>query len=241
LNTHQKQLLNSALRLNIELDSVQLGRFQCYLDELVDWNGRVNLTAITDCHEVQIKHFLDSLTVAAALPAPPADGYRIIDVGSGAGFPGLPLKIAFPQIEMTLLEATGKKCAFLRHISTMLGLNVNIINMRAEEAAHLPEYRGQFDTATARGLASMAALAELTLPFLRMGGLLVAQKKGALADELKGSERALKILGGAPYEVHPLALPEFPDGRCLVIVKKIAPTPENFPRRSGLPSKKPLT
>jgi 16S rRNA (guanine527-N7)-methyltransferase len=234
-------LTAGASRLGIDLTPAQMDRFQTYYQELTDWNSRMNLTAITDYEEVQLKHFLDSLTVAPALPQPQSPDFRLIDVGSGGGFPGLPLKIAFPQLQLVLLESTNKKADFLRHIVKILSLEgVSVITGRAEETAHLPDYRERFDAAVARGLAEMNILAELTLPFCIVGGHLIAHKKGDIDNELSQSLKAIEILGGRLIEVKSVNLPEFNDKRFLVIVEKVADTPLRFPRRSGIPAKRPL-
>ena len=236
-----QDLIHGAARLGITLTPAQMDSFETYFKELTDWNTRVNLTAIVEYKDVQIKHFLDSLTVALALPKPLPSGYKLIDVGSGGGFPGLPLKIVFPQIHLVLLEATNKKAAFLRHMIEVLKLDdASVTSSRAEEAAQQPEYREQFDAAVTRGLAGMAVLTELTLPFCKIGGRLIAQKKGDIAEELSTAGKAIRVLGGAPAQVRPIELPEFTDNRCLVIVEKIAATPPQFPRRPGMPAKKPL-
>jgi 16S rRNA (guanine527-N7)-methyltransferase len=235
-------LAKGALHLGMELTETQLKSFQTYFEELVDWNNRINLTAITDYNEVQTRHFLDSLTVSVALPEPIPAGYKLIDVGSGGGFPGLPLKIAFPQIEMVLLEATNKKAEFLRHMIRRLSLTcADVVSLRAEEAAQMPEYRECFDAVVTRGLAEMSVLTELTLPFCRIGGRLVAQKKGAIAEEINASAKAIRVLGGSPAEIKTIDLPEFNDNRCLIVVEKISSTPPQFPRRPGQPARKPIT
>lgn len=235
-----KYLVIGASRLGIDLTPDQVDRFQAYYEELIDWNSRINLTAITDYQDVQIKHFFDSLIVVGALPQPITSALRLIDVGSGGGFPGLPLKIVLPQIQLVLLEST-KKVEFLRHMAQALALvGVSIVSSRAEEAAHIHEYRERFDVVVARGLAEMSVLAELTLPFCRIGGLLVALKKGEISEEMNASRKAMVTLGGRLAEVKPVNLPEFNDNRCLVVVEKIAETPPRFPRRAGMPAKRPL-
>jgi 16S rRNA (guanine527-N7)-methyltransferase len=234
-------LIAGASRLNIELNEQHIQQFQTYYSELTSWNSHFNLTSIIEYKDVQIKHFLDSLTVISAFPQPGLEAYKIIDIGAGAGFPGIPLKIAFPQINLTLLEATGKKVEFLRSLIMMLGLDkVSAINVRAEEAAQSPEYREKFDAVLARGLASMSTLVELTLPFVKIGGRLIAQKKGDIAEELAGSHKAIELLGGRLSEVKTIDLPELSDNRYLVIVDKIRTTPEKYPRRDGVPAKTPL-
>lgn len=234
-------LIAGACRLGLGLTHGQINNFQTYYEELADWNSRINLTTIIDYGDVQVKHFLDSLTIVLALPQPLPVELKLIDVGSGGGFPGLPLKIIFPQIELALLESTNKKADFLRHMVQRLELErVMVVAGRAEEAAHLPAYREQFDVAVARGLAEMAVLAELTLPFCRVGGRLIAQKKGAIRDELDKSLKAIELLGGRLSEMKAIDIPEFTDSRCLVIVEKVAATPPQYPRRPGIPAKRSL-
>ncbi|MCL2707302.1 MAG: 16S rRNA (guanine(527)-N(7))-methyltransferase RsmG [Dehalococcoidia bacterium] len=236
-----QDLVCGAFSLNIALSPVQLEQFKTYLDDLLDWNRRINLTAITDYRETQLKHFVDSLSVTKAFHKPLPYACRFIDVGAGGGFPGLPLKIAFPQIQLTLLEATNKKCDFLRHITQRLSLTgVDVLCARSEEAALMSEYREQFDIVLARGLAKMAALSELTLPFCKVGGMLIAQKKEPVADELKAAAQAVTLLGGQIAQVIPITLSELNDNRCLVIVEKITRTPSPYPRRNGVPAKNPL-
>lgn len=235
-------LAAGASRLGLDLTTAQLDSFQTYYRELTDWNSRINLTAITDYEDVQLMHFLDSLTIVFALPRPIPSGFRLIDVGSGGGFPGLPLKIVFPQIQLVLLESANKKADFLRYMVKTLALEgVSVVTGRAEEIAHLPDYRDQFDAVVARGVAEMAVLVELTLPFCRVGGRLIAQKKGDIEDELIVSAGAIDRLGSKLSEVKAIEIPEFTDQRCLVIVEKVAETPNVFPRRSGIPAKRPLS
>jgi 16S rRNA (guanine527-N7)-methyltransferase len=235
-----EKLRTGAEKLGIKLGKTELDLFQTYYEELVDWNQRMNLTSITVYEEVQVNHFLDALTVVLSWK-PGSLPVRVIDVGAGAGIPGIPLKIVFPQIQLVLLEATTRKTTFLRHIVEKLSLkDVDIVVGRAEEVAHSPQYREQFDIVFARGVAELAALAELTLPFCSLGGLVIAHKKGDIQEEVKQAENAIKILGGRSKEVRPVQLPEFPDNRCLVVIEKVSATPEKYPRRVGIPAKKPI-
>ncbi len=230
-----------AQKLGIELQSSQLEQFESYYRELVAWNRRVNLTAITDYEEVQLKHFLDSLTVVAALKKSAGNSFRLIDVGTGAGIPGIPLKILRPEIRLVLLDATAKKARFLEHIIAHLGLDgVEIAVGRAEEVAHQPDYREQFEAVLSRAVADLPALVELTLPFCAVGGRFIAQKKGDIDDEVNQASRAIDRLGGKLVGVEKIDLPEFADQRRLVIIDKVAPTPEKYPRRPGIPVKRPL-
>jgi 16S rRNA (guanine527-N7)-methyltransferase len=234
-----ERLEAGAKKLGIGLNSKQLEQFDAYYYELVDWNRQVNLTAITDYEEVQLKHFLDSLTVALAWPLGRGNG--VIDVGTGAGIPGIPLKIAFPDIKLVLLEATAKKVSFLYHIREKLALNdVEIIVGRAEEVAHVPGYRERFDLVLSRAVAPLPTLVELTLPFCAIGGSFIAQKKGSVDEEVGRADRAIELLGGKLQELKRIELEEFVDERYLVVIDKIAPTPEKYPRRPGIPGKRPL-
>ena len=231
-----------AKRLGLELNQRQLEQFHTYYQELVDWNKRVNLTRITDYEEVQIKHFLDSLTVALAWETlTPGTDLRLIDVGTGAGIPGIPLKIVFPDIKLVLLDSVAKKAAFLHHLNHKLGLdNVEIVVGRAEEVAHEAAYRESFDIVLSRGVAPLATLVELTLPFCTIGGSFIAQKKGAIDQEIRQAIKAIGLLGGRLREVKRVNLEEFTDKRQLVIIDKVSPTPPLYPRRPGIPEKRPL-
>jgi 16S rRNA (guanine527-N7)-methyltransferase len=201
----------------------------------------MNLTAIVEYDKVQILHFLDSLTVVSAWqPAANRPTAKVIDIGTGAGVPGIPLKIVFPEIKLSLMDSTGKKITFLNHLKQKLGLDdITIINGRAEELGH-QIYRESFDLVMARGLAPMPTLAELTIPFCRIGGKAVLHKKGDIKDEMNSAKRAIAVTGGKLLEIKPVTLTEFPDNRVLVVIEKIAPTPEQYPRGSGLPVNKPL-
>jgi len=237
-----ERLNSGAIKLGLQLNPRQLEQFQFYYEELLDWNKRVNLTAITDYEEVQIKHFLDSLTVTIAWQLPTSNvDFSLIDVGTGAGLPGIPLKILFPDIRLVLLEATAKKAAFLLHLKQKLGLdNVEIVVGRAEEVAHLSEYRERFDIVLSRGVASLPTLVELTLPFGTIGGSFVAQKKGSVDLEISQATKAISTLGGNLREVKRVNLTEFTDQRRLIIIDKVSLTPEKYPRRAGIPAKRPL-
>jgi 16S rRNA (guanine527-N7)-methyltransferase len=232
-------LRRAAATLGIDLSDEQLDRFERYYHLLVDWNSRFNLTSVTDYDAVQAVHFLDSLTVALGMEN--IDGKKIIDVGAGAGFPGLPLKIAFPGIDLTLLEATGKKAIFLTEAVAALGLmNVTVINARAEDAARQTDHRTKYDLAVSRAVASLDTLCELCLPFCRVGGLFIAMKKGDITAEIQSATAAVEVLGGRLKKTVDVRLDELPDARTLVVIEKIKPTPPEYPRRSGLPAKKPL-
>ena len=237
-----QKLVNGARKLGITLTTEQVNRFEVYYRELVDWNERMNLTSVTDYDEVQVKHFLDSLSLTACIKS--ADNRKelnVIDIGAGAGLPGIPLKIALPDIRLVLLEATSKKTEFLQHIVAELGLdNVRVVNGRAEVIAHDVQYREKFDLALSRAVATLPALVELALPFCTPGGRFIAQKKGDIKSELKRAGKAIATLGGRLQEVKPVELLAPDDRRCLVIIDKISPSPIAYPRRPGVPTKRPL-
>ena len=227
--------------LGIRLTETQMRRFVRYYAELVYWNKRVNLTAITDWEAVQSRHFLDSLTAAQTLPAEMLKSGSFIDVGSGGGFPGIPMKLAFPDMHGTLLDSTAKKTAFLAQVCQALGLEgMSVRTGRAETLAQEAETRESFDIAFARAVADVAALAELTLPFVRIGGSVILHKKANIADELERARGAIETLGGSLRDVLPVTLAGLED-RALVVLEKQSSTPERYPRRPGMPAKRPLT
>ncbi len=238
------RLAEGAKALGLRLSDKQLAAFQLYYEELVAWNQKFNLTAITDYEQVQVRHFLDSLSclladeVRRALSRPDA---RAIDVGSGAGFPGIPLKLVCPGLQLTLLEATGKKVTFLEHMVERLGLQrVTAIHARAEELAHEPAHREAYDLALARAVADLPALVEYALPFCKPGGWFVAQKGETGAAEAWNAGRALELLGGELRRVLHVELSGLPEDRSLVVIAKVSPSPAAYPRRPGMPAKRPL-
>jgi 16S rRNA (guanine527-N7)-methyltransferase len=236
-----EKLASGARRLGLRLTHRQLEQFQLYYQELIEWNRRLNLTAITGYETVQVKHFLDALTVVLAVRSPSGRGIRLIDVGTGAGIPGIPLKIVMPDVELVLLDATKKKANFLQHIVNKLDLKgVAVVVGRAEEIAHQPEYRQQFDLVLSRAVANLPVLVELTLPFCATGGRFIAQKKGDRKDEVQEAQGAIELLGGRLTELRKIELSEFDDERWLVVIDKVRETPPSYPRRPGIPAKRPL-
>lgn len=234
-------LITEASRLGIPLDDAQLSKLQRYYALLLEGNRKTNLTRITDEREAVIKHFLDSLTVLSVLSAELRnEPLRFIDVGTGGGFPGIPLLIACPRWTGTLLEATGKKVAFLAESLTELGLSGTALHGRAEEVARDPMHRDRYDLAFARAVAEMSALSELCLPFVKVGGRFVAMKGSTGEEELARARKAIRLLGGDAIVVQALELPEGMGERRLITVTKAASTPRAYPRRTGMPTQKPL-
>ena len=221
----------------LQLGETEIERFRTYTVELLRWNERVNLTRITEPREVVIRHFLDSLACVQAFEAPPAS---LIDVGAGAGFPGVPLKIAWPHIPVTLCESTGKKTAFLDHLAGALGLEgVAVVTARAEELGRNPAHRERYDAVLARAVAALNVLSEYCLPLCRVGGRFVAPKGADGASEAAQARRAIGQLGGRLDTVLPVRLPDVEE-RTLVVVHKVRPTPAELPRPVGVPAKRPL-
>ena len=235
-------LATGAARLGLALDAPQIERFVRYRELLLDWNERFNLTAITEPGEVVTRHFLDSLTVALALPASAREGGSVLlDVGSGAGFPGLPLAIAFPNWRVTLLEATGKKVRFLETVIETLGLlNAHALTGRAEEVAHRPGQRGRYDVVVARAVAGLPTLLEYCAPFAHVGGRSILPKKGDLAEEFAIGGRAAPLVGARLLAPVAVDVPPLDDGRMLVVARQERPCPAQYPRAAGAPTKKPL-
>jgi 16S rRNA (guanine527-N7)-methyltransferase len=236
-------LTNGAFKLGIELNDEHKRLFELYYQELLAWNKRVNLTTIIDYKEVQLKHFLDSLTFTLILTEEEltAQNLSIIDIGTGAGFPGIPIKIIFPRVKLALLDSTAKKTTFLCHlIRKMKILDVDVITGRAEEVAHYPLYRQKFNLVVSRALAPMSTLVELALPFCQIGGKFIAYKKGKIDEEIGEAVGSLDIIGGKIIQIKKVVVEELGNERYLVVVKKIFQTPAKYPRRSGIPSKKPI-
>jgi len=225
--------------IGLRLTPRQAAAFQLYEQELLDWNARFNLTAIRDVEGVRTKHFLDSLSCLLVMRDRPL--HRLIDIGTGAGFPGIPLKIVLPNLQLTLVESVGKKADFCRHAVGVLKLdNVQVLIARAEESGQEAAHREQYDWAVARAVANLTTLAEFLLPLVKIGGAMLAQKGESGPAEAQSAEHAVHLLGGHLRQVKKINLPGVAEDRYLVTIDKVAATPPQYPRRVGVPGKKPL-
>lgn len=232
-------LTEKVKELPIVLNDKQIQQFEQYYNILVEWNKVMNLTAITEYEEVVEKHFLDSLTIVNAIHVEKIE--TLIDVGTGAGFPGIPLKIAFPHLKVTLLDSLNKRIKFLNEVIDLLELNdIKAIHGRAEDYAKQAEYREQYDICVSRAVANLATLSEYCLPYVKVDGLFVPYKSGEIDEELKSSEKAVSILGGKVEEVVKFQLPGTDIGRSFVKIHKIKETKKKYPRKAGMPTKEPL-
>jgi 16S rRNA (guanine527-N7)-methyltransferase len=235
----QKLYQDTLNLLGIPLSPRQISAFERYEEELLVWNARFNLTAIRDSEGIRTKHFLDSLTCMLAWRD--ASPNHLIDVGTGAGFPGLPLKIFQPSLQLTLVESVGKKADFCRSVAGKLGLEkVEVLQARAEEVGQMPNHRERYDWAVARAVASLPILVEFLLPLVRVGGAILAQKGESGPSEAHTSEHAIRLMGGRLRQLIKVDLPGVAEERYLVVIDKVAATPPNYPRRIGVPGKKPL-
>ncbi len=231
------KLKEYASALGISLEDAQLEQFDCYAKTLVEWNQKMNLTAIIEPLEIVIKHFIDSLTLLTAVELP--QGASVIDVGTGAGFPSVPVKIVRPDIRLTLLDSLNKRVVFLGALSAALKQENDCIHFRAEEAGRNPEYREQFDLATARAVAHLRELSEYCLPFVRVGGRFAAMKGGDVDAELAESSKAIELLGGEIEKMKHFSLPD-DSRRSIIIIKKISQNTTKYPRPSAKIAKNPL-
>lgn len=227
--------------LEILLSDNQKEQFFCYYEMLIEWNKVMNLTAITEISDVITKHFADSLLLVKAIPNIKESPYYCIDIGTGAGFPGIPLKIAFPQLKFVLLDSLNKRVGFLNAVINELRLeNITAVHGRAEDLAHNAEYRESFDLCVSRAVANMSTLSEYCLPFVKTGGLFIPYKSGKIEEEKNTAVSAINKLGGNMESVISLLLPGSDVERTFIPVKKVKATQKKYPRKAGLPSKEPL-
>lgn len=233
-------LINECKKIGIQLTDRQVEQFIQFYELLVEWNSFMNLTGITEYEEVVMKHFVDSLAIVNVADLS-SGSPKVIDMGTGAGFPGVPLKIAFPNIEIVLVDSLNKRIKFLDEVIERLGLdNITAIHGRAEALGSKVEYREQFDYCVSRAVANMAVLAEYCLPFVCVGGRFIPYKSGAVEEELSASKHAIYLLGGKITECKYFSLPDTDIQRAIISISKIVNTPKKYPRSEGKPSKEPL-
>lgn len=235
-----KLLLDKVNKLSIELNEKQVKQFIKFYEMLVEWNKVMNLTGITEYDEVVEKHFVDSLSIVNVVDM--NDIHKVIDIGTGAGFPGIPLKIAFPHLEITLLDSLNKRIKFLNAVIDELGLeNIHTIHGRAEDFAKQENYREKYDLCVSRAVANLSTLSEYCLPYVAVDGMFVPYKSGDIEEELNNSKKAIQILGGKIENTFKFELPGTDIGRSFVKIKKVKNTAKKYPRKAGLPSKEPLS
>lgn len=239
-NTYNLSSFEWELRkLNIKLDKKQTEQFVLYYETLIEWNRVMNLTGITEWEEVVTKHFIDSLSIVKVCDIDKSD--RMIDIGTGAGFPGIPLKIAFPHLQVVLLDSLKKRIHFLDEVIKVLDLpDITTIHGRAEDFAKQDNYRETFDLCVSRAVAGLNILSEYCIPFVKNGGFFISYKSGKIEEEVKASGRAIKMLGGNMISQVKFYLADTDIERSFVKIEKVKPTPKKYPRKAGLPAKEPL-
>lgn len=232
-------LKKAAEEYGISLSEIQLQQFDCYQELLVEWNQKMNLTALTEPKDVAIKHMIDSVSVYDEKWF--SEGMSVIDVGTGAGFPGLPLKILCPSLKVTLLDSLNKRVKFLETVVSELGLSdIVCVHARAEEAARQKQYREKFDAVVSRAVARLPILAEYDLPFVRVGGFFAAMKGAKYEEEAEEAKKAVKLLGGGETVLREIKLPGLEDKRGIIYIRKEKRTPSVYPRKAGTPEKNPI-
>ena len=235
-----KQFDEKLKELNITLSETQQEQFYRFYELLVEWNKVMNLTGITEYEEVNEKHFIDSLSIVKVLDMNKVS--TVIDVGTGAGFPGIPLKIAFPHLKVTLLDSLNKRIKYLDTVIDELELkDIHTIHGRAEEYARKEEYREKYDLAVSRAVANLSTLSDYCVPYVKVGGMFVPYKSGEIDEEVKTAQTAIKVLGGKQTEVVKFTLPGSDINRSFVKIQKIKSTGKKFPRKAGLPTKEPIS
>ena len=236
-----EQFVQELSKRNFKLNENQINQFNQYFTSLIETNKKVNLTRITEKDDVYLKHFFDSITPLFTFGEIFTKSQTLCDVGAGAGFPSIPLKIMVPELRVTIVDSLGKRLKFLQELVTQLDLkNVALVHGRAEDVGQNKQYREQFDIVTARAVANMAVLSEYCLPLVKKNGNFIALKGPKAEDELNSSQKALKTLGGKTTAVKELQLPHSSEDRTLILVKKVQATPKKYPRQAGTPHRKPI-
>lgn len=239
MNYNLEKFKNGLQQLHIALSEKQMEQFLQYYELLVEKNKVMNLTAITEFDEVVEKHFLDSVSLTKQLDL--HQPLKVLDLGTGAGFPGIPLKIVFPELEITLMDSLNKRVLFLQDVISSLQLeNIEAVHGRAEEAARNKKYRESFDLCVSRAVANISTLSEYCLPFVKIGGSFISYKSSTIEDELEDGKKGIDILGGKVKDVYKFTLPDSELQRSFVIIEKEKKTPKAYPRKAGTPSKEPL-
>lgn len=237
MQTWQDILIDNLSKINIDISDKQIAMFEKYMELLLDWNNKINLTAIIEPKEIAVKHFYDSLTLSWCYDF--SQPVNMIDIGTGAGFPSIPLLIIYPHINITMLDSLNKRLIFLEEVLQSLDLTANLIHARAEDKAKLPQFREQFDLVTARAVANMNRLSEYCLPYAKIDGCFAAMKGSHAQEELNEADKAISILGGKVENIKTFNLPDESE-RSIIIIKKVSSTPAKYPRNSGKINKIPL-
>ena len=224
-------------KINIQISDKQIDEFFKYMNLLIEWNEKINLTSIIEPDEIIIKHFVDCGTILKYLN----NNENVIDIGTGAGFPGIPIKILNESLNITLIDSLNKRINFLKEVSNLLKLeNIKIIHGRAEDLAHQAEFRQKYDKSVSRAVANLSTLSEYDLPFVKIGGKMIAMKGFEIDEELENAKKAINVLGGKVEEVEKFNLIDTDNKRSIIIINKVKPTPKQFPRKAGKPSKEPI-
>lgn len=235
--TFNEGLLEKASTMGVRFSVEQMDKFYKYMNLLIEWNEKMNLTAIIEPNEIILKHFIDSITILKDIK----DGSTVVDVGTGAGFPGIPLSIMNPTLKITLVDSLNKRLIFLQDVINELDLkNVELVHARAEEFGRNKKYREKFDIATSRAVANLATLSEYLLPLVKINGKVISMKAGNASQEIEDAKKAIKTLGGNINNIEEFNLPQSDIGRTIIIIDKIKETPGKYPRKPGTPSKEPI-
>lgn len=233
----EEKMLEKSKDLGVRFFMEQLEQFFDYMELLIEWNEKMNLTAITDPEEIILKHFIDSITILKDIE----DDAKVVDIGTGAGFPGIPLSIMNPTLKITLVDSLNKRLIFLQEVVNKLNLkNVEIVHARAEDFGRDKKYREKFDISTSRAVANLSTLSEYLLPLVKVKGKCISMKASGASEEIKQAEKAIDVLGGRIDKVEEFKLPQSDIGRTIIIISKEKQTPTKYPRKAGIPSKEPI-